>query len=229
MGVRVQVTVFDLIALMDMMARKVGEIFDDAVETGVTETDFGWPYRAFHMVVKKPCPFLVGDLCAVHHAKPLACRLFPEAFIVREKIEELRRHPEFRFFPCVITPPVLSDDGRDAVMEFDAMWQRERAVSNHFVFGAPAVLVDARRLPKKEEESRNLFSSPALLMKVKERVAPLECGEVRERLLARLLDRSFVARLLRESETPGMIFEVSTEGFFPKPHRPSPALHARYI
>lgn len=228
-GVRVQVTVFDLIALMDETALPLHDIFERAVQAGITESDFGWPYRAFHMVVKKPCPFLKDHLCEVHEAKPLACRVFPEAFILRGKLEELRRHPEFRFFPCFITPPKLDDDGIAAVRRFDAMWRSERAVSNHFVFGAPVALVDSRRLPDEAEEQERLFSSPDLLMMFRERVAPIEDRKVREGVVARVLDRVFVARIHREGKVPERVFEVNAEGFYQMRRRPTLKSYAKYI
>ena len=53
------------------------------------------------MKLKKPCPFLDGNRCAVHAFKPLNCILFPEYNIMAGMLPEMRRNGAFRPFPSL--------------------------------------------------------------------------------------------------------------------------------
>ena len=47
--------------------------------------------------MKKPCPFLCGNRCLVHDAKPLNCILFPEYYEIEGLLPELTKKKKSPF------------------------------------------------------------------------------------------------------------------------------------
>lgn len=226
----VQVTVFDLMTMAGRWGRSVTGLVSDHLTLALAETQLGYPYRAVMLSMKKPCPFLGEDsLCSIQHKKPLACRLFPEAFIVEGRVGELRRHPEFRWFPCFLRPMNLGPGGKTTTRIFRDLWSRERKVSNQFFFGEPLVVVDVRKTPKRDLGPGAALTNQALMSRVMARASALEEREVKARLLASVSDAGYVAGLKRRITPPRKVFSLGRGGLRPKKKRPLPLAHYSFL
>ena len=142
----VEVSLFDLIRLSQVLDNPVSALFFNHCYLGLQASDLNPRYHRLIIKLKKPCYFLEKSRCAVHSSKPLHCILFPEYHQISGHWSKLAKSPVFRSFPCIKNKILVSEQRGRALKELRKISSREEACSYDFLFGLPSFIVDSKPL-----------------------------------------------------------------------------------
>ncbi len=220
-GIIIGVTLFDLIRLSRAMDRPVSGIFIDHCLLGLQDYVLNPRYKHLLVKLKNPCHFLREFRCMVHASKPLNCVLFPEYHQMKGLLNELRRRPIFRMFPCLNGEIAISDARKTALRTLRKMSLREEALSYHLLFGAPTFIIDPKpfnRRLKKEFQGKRLFSTldydrlldeqlkpTGFFDQVMGHISELDTTKGRERLFEKLKDDALITSILEQLDRPKIV------------------------
>jgi Fe-S-cluster containining protein len=104
--------------------------------------------RRVALRLKKPCPFLINDLCSIYPVRPLACVLFPEYLVYEGRFEVEARKEHFRDFLCMQRPILLSPRRAEVIGRLKKMWEREALISSFYLFNHSHCYIDFSNLTK---------------------------------------------------------------------------------
>jgi Fe-S-cluster containining protein len=144
----VEITLFDLIRVGLALNTPVSQLFSQYCRLGSAPCEENIRYSRLVIKMKKPCPFLSGNRCAVHDAKPLNCRLFPENYQITGLLPELSEKPIFHTFPCLKKPIAISEKRYTALKKLQKMCSLEQALTYDYLFDTPNFIIDAKPLTK---------------------------------------------------------------------------------
>lgn len=220
-GIIIGLTLFDLIRLSPALDKPASGIFNDHCQLGLQDYVLNSRYKHLIVRLKNPCHFLRESRCFVHGSKPLNCVLFPEYHQIKGLLNELRRQPIFRMFPCLNGEIAISEKRKKALQTLRGMSLREEALSYHLLFGVPSFIIDpkpfTRRL-KRESPGKRLFSiqdfdrllddqlrSTGVFDRVMDRVSELDTKKGRERLFEKLKDDASITPILEKLNQPEIV------------------------
>jgi len=141
----VTISLVDLIALSQACGNKVSSLFRDHCKIGFdpVEEDRPWIGR-LTIELNKPCSFLGGKKCGIYLGRPVACALFPEAFFILGKGDELLKKEIFQKFPCITHPAPVPSRRKGVLHKLLRMSAQETFLSDYYLFGISPFLVDLK-------------------------------------------------------------------------------------
>ncbi len=137
----------DLVAISDVSGQQVSEIFKNHCKIGfdpLGEAE-AWVGRVTIELVK-PCHFLEGGKCGVYPGRPIACALFPEAYLILEQRSSLLQRELFRKFPCLQNPCIVSPRRREVLQRLLEMSHQEAFLSDFYLFGMSPFVLDLKTI-----------------------------------------------------------------------------------
>jgi Fe-S-cluster containining protein len=144
----VETTLFDLIRLSRSLNISVSRLFSQCCRIGLVTCQENIRYKRLLVKMKKPCPFLCGNRCLVHDAKPLNCILFPEYYEIKGLLPELTKKPIFHSFPCLKKPVAVSGKRYTALIKLQKMSSLDQVLTHDYLFNIPRFIIDAAPLRK---------------------------------------------------------------------------------
>jgi len=223
----VEVTLFDLIKLSQILNIPVSRLFSQHCRLGLMNCEFDLRYKKFLIKLKKPCFFLMEKRCRVHGSKPLSCVLFPEYQQIKGLIPELTRNPIFSGFPCLENPIVVSDKRNRALKNLRRMSLMEQALSSYVLFGVPSFIVDSKPLKKRlkrdhpkgrvfsiQDYDRLLYEmlkSNGFFEKVMGKISALDQRARMKNIFEKLNDRITMRYLMKDLVRPKVVHRLENE------------------
>jgi Fe-S-cluster containining protein len=223
----VEVTLFDLIKLSQILNIPVSRLFSQHCRLGLMNCEFDLRYKKFLIKLKKPCFFLMEKRCRVHGSKPLSCVLFPEYQQIKGLIPELTRNPIFSGFPCLENPIVVSDKRNRALKNLRRMSLMEQALSSYVLFGVPSFIVDSKPLKKRlkrdhpkgrafsiQDYDRLLYEmlkSNGFFEKVMGKISALDQRTRMKNIFEKLNDRITMRYLMKDLVRPKVVHRLENE------------------
>jgi len=192
----ITISLVDLIGLSQACGNKVSSLFRDHCKIGFDplREEEPWVGR-LTIELKKPCPFLDEKACRVYLGRPIACALFPEAFFILGRTDELLKKEIFQKFPCLIHPATVSSRRKEILHRLLQMSSQESFLSDVALFGVSPFLVDLKNVAGKVLEGIEVRAEKtvviphhrfeALLVERLQRAGPLSHWLSRIRLLDR--------------------------------------------
>jgi Fe-S-cluster containining protein len=240
-GIIIGVTLFDLMRLSPALDRPVSVVFKDYCRLGFQSYVLNPRYKHLLIKLKNPCLFLRESRCLVHGSKPLNCVLFPELHQLKGLLDELRRRPIFRLFPCLNGDIAISDTRKTALQTLRRMSLREEALSYFLLFGEPSFILDpkpfTRQLKRKSPGNRPFsiqdydrildeqLRTVGLFDQVMEQVSELDTKKARERLFEKLTDDVLIAPILGKLNRPKIVHRFKRDRIQRFKRRPQPLLY----
>lgn len=223
----VEVTLFDLIKLSQVLNIPTSRLFSQHCRLGLMNCEFDLRYKKLLIKLKKPCFFLLEKRCRVHGSKPLSCVLFPEYQQIKGLIPELTRNPIFSAFPCLENPIVVSDKRNRAFKKLRRMSLMEQALSSYELFGVPSFIVDSKPLKKRLKRDHpkdraftlqdydrllhEMINSIGFFEKVMEKISALDQRNGMKNLFEKLNDRITMRNLMKGLIRPRVVHRLGNE------------------
>ena len=223
----VEVTLFDLIKLSQVLNIPVSRLFSQHCRLGLMNCEFDLRYKKLLIKLKKPCFFLLEKRCRVHGSKPLSCVLFPEYQQIKGLIPELTRNPIFSAFPCLENPIVVSDKRNRALKKLRRMSLMEQALSSYELFGVPGFIVDSKPLKKRLKRDHpkdraftlqdydrllhEMIKSTGFFEKVMEKISELDQRNRMKNFFEKLNDRITMRHLMKDLVRPRVVHRLENE------------------
>ena len=220
----VEVTVFDLIKLGQVLNTPISSLFFDHCCLGFQTSELNQRYKRLLLKMIKPCHFLQKTLCAVHDSKPLNCVLFPEYHQAKDLLSEFSKHSIFSKFPCLTGDITISDKRRHALEKLRRISRIEEAVSCYFLLDTPSFIIDPKPFNKRlkkdlstnnpitvQEYDRlfvNTLKKAGLFNSIKDKVFELDTPSGIENIVSKLDQDAFVRPLLQKVRRPEVIYKL---------------------
>ena len=146
----ITISLVDLIGLSRACGNKVSSLFRDHCKMGFdpVEEDEPWVGR-LTIELKKPCSFLEEKKCRVYPGRPVACALFPEAFFILGKGDELLKKEIFQKFPCITHPAPVPSRRKEILHRLLQISAQEIFLSDFYLFGVSPFLIDLKNVAGK--------------------------------------------------------------------------------
>jgi len=143
----ITISLVDLNALSRAFGSKPSSLFNDYCKIGYDplREEEPWVGR-LTIELRKPCPFLEEKKCGVYPGRPMACGLFPEAFVAMRKTGELLQKEIFQKLPCLTHPAPVSYRRREILHKLLQMSAQEIFLSDFDLFGVSPFLVDLKNV-----------------------------------------------------------------------------------
>ncbi len=137
----------DLVAISRVSGHWVSEVFKNHCKIGFDPLGEAgaWVGRVTIELVK-PCHFLERGKCGVYPGRPIACALFPEAYLIVEQHSRLLQKELFRKFPCLQNPCIVSPRRRQVLQRLWEMSYQETFLSDFYLFGMSPFLLDLKTI-----------------------------------------------------------------------------------
>lgn len=142
----VEVTIFDLIRLSQVLDASVSSLFSNHCCLGLQNIEINPRYKRLILKLVKPCHFLQKTTCIVHDSKPLNCVLFPEYHQIKDLLSTWTAYSVHSKFPCLNDDIVISDERRRTLKKLRRLSKIEEAVSCYFLFGVSSFIIDSKPL-----------------------------------------------------------------------------------
>jgi len=223
----VEVTLFDLIKLSQVLNIPASRLFSQHCRLGLVNCEFDLRYKKFLIKLKKPCFFLMAKRCRVHGSKPLNCVLFPEYQEIKGLIPELTRNPIFSAFPCLESPIVVSKKRNRVLKKLRRMSLMEQALSSYYLFGVPNFIVDSKPLKKRLKRDHpkdrafsiqdydrllnEMLKSIGFFEKVMEKLSALDQRTRMEDIFEKLNNRFTMRHLMKDLVRPRVVHRLENE------------------
>jgi Fe-S-cluster containining protein len=143
---QVQVSVIDLLGAASYLKEPVAALYRRHYSLGLFSEERDDWIRMAGLKLKKPCPFLAGDLCGIYPVRPLPCILFPEYLAAEGKFEAQAVQKHFRDFLCFKRPLLLSPERAGVMARLKKMWVRETLITSFHLFGHGPYYLDFSNL-----------------------------------------------------------------------------------
>lgn len=132
---QVPVSLVDILAEARHRGESVAAAFRRHYVLGLFYNDTDYCLRTVSLKIRKPCPFLEGDLCSLYPVRPLPCILFPENLACRGTFEEQAQNEQFRDYLCMRRPLTISPERARVLATLGKMLERESLVTSFYLFG----------------------------------------------------------------------------------------------
>jgi Fe-S-cluster containining protein len=145
---QIPVSIVDLVASAMHQGQSVADNYRENYSLGLVPHDRLKGFRAVCLRLKKPCPYLVNDLCTIYSIRPLPCILFPENLAYEGELAERAHKEELKDFLCLHRPVALSPDRGEIIAKLQAMWERESLISSYYLFEEGSCYIDTPNLTR---------------------------------------------------------------------------------
>jgi Fe-S-cluster containining protein len=145
---QIPVSLLDLLGAAGLRRELVSEVYRGHYFLGLFIDDRTDWLRRVTLRLKKPCPFLEGDLCGIYPVRPLACMLFPEYLVSRGTFEAQAGKELFKDYLCLRRPLQLSPERLHTVAKLRRMYERELLLSDFYLFKRGACYLDLNTIVK---------------------------------------------------------------------------------
>lgn len=146
---QVPVTLVDLIGAAQHRSESVSAMYRSSYTLSLHSGDRQDWIRAVSLRLKKPCPFLEGELCSIYPLRPLPCILFPEGLVVDGTLQEYEDKAQFGDYLCLQRHIYLSPERTEVIQKLRQMWEREWLISSFYLFHYSPFYLDFSNLKKK--------------------------------------------------------------------------------
>ncbi|MEJ2672630.1 MAG: YkgJ family cysteine cluster protein [Deltaproteobacteria bacterium] len=159
---QVPVNLFDLLGAARHREASVSAFYPGHYSLGLLSTEGHDWIKTVSLRLKKPCPFLEADLCSIYPVRPLPCVLFPEYLGPAGAFAACADKEYFRDYLCLRRAPALSPARGRVIAELRRMWEREKLISNFYLFNHGSCHVDFGNLIKElSDEGASVKNSEA--------------------------------------------------------------------
>ena len=220
----VETTLFDLIRLSRLLNISVSRLFSHCCRIGLVTCQENIRYKRLLVKMKKPCPFLCGNRCLVHDAKPLNCILFPEYYVIKELLPELSQNSLFHAFPCLKKPVAISDKRYTALIKLRKISSHEQVLTHDYLFNTPHFIIDAAPMKKKLRRNKpksarlslldydnlldDILNSLNFSERIMKKIIELDTIAGARKLFEQRGDRVRMESLMRKANQPNVVYKI---------------------
>ncbi len=231
--VHIPVSLLDLLGAAGLRREPVSELYRRHYSLGLFIDDRTDWLRRVTLRLKKPCPFLEGDLCGIYPVRPLPCMLFPEYLVSRGTFEAEAGKASYQDFLCLRCVLQLTPERLRIVATLRQMSERELLMSGFYLFNHIACYFDCSRMVKRDlrgawglggaahqrpetprvitnQELDDFFYERVALHPpfagVGEKIAPLDNQEGQARLVRLFQDEGLFQKLWQDGDDRALVF-----------------------
>jgi Fe-S-cluster containining protein len=145
---QIPVSILDLLGVAGRRRQSVSDIYRRHYRLGLFADERTDWIRRVTVRLKKPCPFLEGDLCGIYPVRPLPCMLFPEYLVSRGTFEAQRGNELFKGYSCLRGPLQLSPERSRIVARLRRLYERELLLAGFYLFNHGPCYIDFSHIVK---------------------------------------------------------------------------------